>query len=208
MTIVRMRLKGNQIYIHTSMGNAFAIPKNGISELDIYEGMDIEEDDIISIRIKAYENSARKASTNMLTRGFLSEGILKDKLKKKGHKNRFIKHAVKYCKEYDLINDKRFAKIAVTSLKLKGKSKRYIIGYLKKSKIKPALIEKASRLITDKNEKTALKNAIKKYYLIYKDKEKCEELLIRALMRKGFNYDSVSSLVKIYVKKSARRKRI
>lgn len=201
MTIVKMRLKGTQIHIHTSTGYVFSVPKNGISGLDIYEGLDIEDDDPTSIKIRAYESSACKAAVNILAGGFLSEGMLKEKLKTKGHKNRFIRYALKYCREYDLIDDKRFTKIAVTSLKFKGKSKMAIINYLKKSKIKASLIERASRMVSERNEINTLKKSIKKYYPVYKDRNKCEDLLIKSLVRKGFNYNSVNTLVRKYVRK-------
>ncbi|MDA1469788.1 RecX family transcriptional regulator [Brachyspira hyodysenteriae] len=97
-----------------------------------------------------------------------------------------MNYAVSYCKEYDLIDDKRFVKIAVSSLKLKGKSKRHIIDYLKKCKVKSSLIEKASNSISDKSENKALKEAIKKYYRVYEHKENKEDYIIKALMRKGF----------------------
>ena len=148
MVILKMKLKGDKIHIKVSGGDVFTIPKNGLYELDLYEGMELEYDEIPHIRFRAFESAARKSAVSILKRGFISEGMLKDKLTKKGHKKRFIRHAVNYCKEYDLIDDKRFVKIAINSLKLKGKSKRHIIDYLKKNKVKPSLIEKAQNSIS------------------------------------------------------------
>ena len=117
---------------------------------------------------------------------------------KKGHKKRFINYAIAYCKEYELIDDKRFAKITVNSLKLKGKSKRYIIDALKKAKLKNKTIDRVSHLITEKSEVRSLKNAIRKYYKIYENKEKRNDYIIRTLMRKGFKYDSIKKLLDKY----------
>lgn len=201
MVIIRMKLKGDKIYIKISGGEVFTIPKNGLYELDLYEGMELEYDEIPHIRNKAYEASARKSAVSVLKRGFISEGMLRDKLIKKGHKKRFINYAVSYCKEYDLIDDKRFVKIAVSSLKLKGKSKRHIIDYLKKCKVKNSLIEKANNSISDKSENKALKEAIKKYYRVYEHKENKEDYIIKALMRKGFKYDRIKKLLTVYLEK-------
>lgn len=195
MIILKMKLKGDKIYIKVSGGDIFTIPKNGTYELDIYEGMEIEYEEIPHIKMRAYESSAKKSAINILKRSFVSENMLKEKLYKKGHKKRFINYAIKYCKDYDLIDDKRFVKIAVNSLKLKGKSKRHIIDYLKKSKVKNSLIEKASDSISYKTENKALKNAIRKYYKVYENKENREEYIIKTLMRKGFKYDDIKNLL-------------
>ena len=201
MVILKMKLKGDKIYIKVSGGDVFSIPKNGTYELDIYEGMEIEYEEIPHIRNKAYESAARKSAVSILKRGFISEGMLREKLSKKGHKKRFISYAVSYCKEYDLIDDKRFVKIAINSLKLKGKSKRHIIDYLKKSKIKSSLIERAENSISDKSDDKALKEAIKKYYRVYEHKDNKENYIIKALMRKGFKYDRIKYLVGKYLEK-------
>ncbi len=200
MIILKMKLKGDKIYIKVSGGDIFTIPKNGTYELDIYEGMELEYEEIPHIRMRAYESSAKKSAINILKRSFVSENMLKEKLSKKGHKKRFVNYAIKYCKDYDLIDDKRFVKIAVNSLKLKGKSKRYIIDYLKKSKVKNSLIEKASDSISYKIESRALKNAIRKYYKVYENKENREKYIIKTLTRKGFKYDDIKNLLKKYLK--------
>ena len=195
MIILKMKLKGDKIYIKVSGGDIFTIPKNGTYELDIYEGMELEYEEIPHIKMRAYESSAKKSAINILKRSFVSENMLKEKLSKKGHKKRFINYAIKYCKDYDLIDDKRFVKIAVNSLKLKGKSKRHIIDYLKKSKVKNSLIEKASDSISYKTENKALKNAIRKYYKVYENKENREEYIIKTIMRKGFKYNDIKNLL-------------
>ena len=201
MVILKMKLKGDKIYIKVSGGNVFTIPKNGTYELDIYEGMELEYEEIPHIRTRAYESSAKKSAVNIIKRSFVSENMLKEKLAQKGHKKRFINYAIKYCRDYDLIDDKRFTKIAVNTLKLKGKSKKFIIDYLKKAKIKNSLIDIASNSISYKSESKSLKNAIRKYYKVYENKEnKKEEYIIRTLIRKGFKYDDIKDLLNKYIK--------
>ena len=182
MTILKMKLKNDKIYIKVSGGEYFTIPKNGTYELDIYEGMELEYDEIPHIRMRAYEAAAKKSAVNALRRSFLSEGMLRDKLLKKGHKKRFINYAIAYCKEYELI----------------GKSKRYILDALRKAKLKNKTIERVSHLITEKNEIRSLKNAIRKYYKIYENKDNRNDYIIRTLMRKGFKYDSIKRLLNKY----------
>ena len=198
MIILKMKLKGNKIYIKVSGGDVFSIPKNSIYELNLYEGMELEYDEIPHIRLRAFEASARKNALQILKRGFISEGMLRYKLIKKGVKRRFINYAIEYCKEYDLIDDKRFVKIAVNSLKLKGKSKRYIIDYLRKCNIKKHLINRIN--ISDKIDEKSLKEAIKKYYRVYEHKDKKEDYIIKTLLRKGFKYDRIKTLLKKYMK--------
>lgn len=206
MVILKMKLKGNKIHVKVSGGEVFTIPKNGLYELELYEGMELEYDEIPHIIFKAYEAATRKSAVSILKRRFLSEGMLKDKLLKKGHKKRFIKYAIDYCKEYELIDDKRFVKISINSLKLQGKSKKHIIFHLKKCKIKPRLIEKAENSISDKIDDRALKDAIRKYYKIYEYKYNREDYIIKTLMRKGFKYDRIKTLLSKYIEKNKKDK--
>ena len=40
MFILKIKFKGDKVYIKVSGGSVFSIPKNGVYELDIYEGME------------------------------------------------------------------------------------------------------------------------------------------------------------------------
>lgn len=200
MVISRIFLKGKLVYVYLSTGGGFTLPKNCISELDIYEGLEVDEDDITIIKRRALEISVRKDASAIITRSFLSEKNLIIKLQKKGHKKRFIRYAVKYCREYDLIDDKRFAKIAVHSLKLKGKSKRAIINYLRKCGVKEKIINKSVRSISTRDELNLLKDAIRKNYKLYEGKSDLKNKLVSSLIRKGFDCIGVQKLVALYLK--------
>lgn len=207
MVITRILVKKKYTYICVSDGSVIRVPKVSVSELNIYEGYELELDDITTIKLRAYEQFACREATAMLTRGFLSQKQLWDKLYKNGHRKRFIRYAIEYCKDYELINDKRFAKIAINSLLIKGKSKRYIERYLVLAGIKRNIIEKALKLITNKKENTILKDAIRKYYLLYENKENVAELLTKSLIRKGFDYTKSKKLVTLYIKNINRKKK-
>lgn len=206
MVISRIYLKGRLVYLYLSTGHVFTLPKNSISELEIYEGLEVDEDDIAAIRKKAFEVSACKDASAIIKRSFLSEKNLILKLQKKGHKKRFIKYAVKYLKEYDLIDDKRFAKIAVNSLKLKGKSKKAIINYLKKCGIKNKIIEKSILKVSLKDEINMLKDAIRKCYKLYEGKYDIKNKLIKSLISKGFDYANSQRLIELYIKNKLKEK--
>ena len=52
MFILKMKFKGDKVYIKVSGGSAFSIPKNGVYELDIYEGMEIEYEEIPQVGVE------------------------------------------------------------------------------------------------------------------------------------------------------------
>jgi len=207
MMISKLLIKGKYTYICISDGSIIRVPRLSVSELNIYEGYELELDEITTLRLKAYEQFACKEATLMLKRGFLSKKQLWNKLYKKGHKKRFIRFAIKYCEDYELVNDKRFSKIAINSLLLKGKSKRYIERYLVLAGIKRSIIEKSLRAITKKKENTILKDSIRKYYPLYQHRKDALNLLIKSLMRKGFDYSKSKKLVTLYIKNIKRKKR-
>ncbi len=207
MIITKFLIRGKYTYICISDGSYIKVPKMSVSELNIYEGYELELDELTTLKLRAYEQFACKEATQMLKRGFLSEKQLWNKLYKKGHKKRFIRFAIKYCEDYELINDRRFAKIAINSLLIKGKSKRHIERYLVLAGIKRSIIERVLRKITNKKENSTLKDAIRKYYPLYQHKSDVANMLIKSLMRKGFDYTKSRKLVTLYIKNIKRKKR-
>lgn len=207
MNITKMFVKKKLVYIYLSDGGFFKVAKKGFSELDLYEGLEVDYDDITSIRVKSYEVAANKDAAILLARSFLSEKQLRQKLMKREHKKRFINSTIKYCKEYDLIDDKRFARVFLNTLRLKGKSKRAIETYLYKAGVKPKIINNALRAITIRTESKLLKDAIRKYYPLYEHKEDCKEVFIKALIRKGFDYSNTRRLIEIYIRNIKRKNR-
>ena len=75
-----------------------------------------------------------------------------------------------------------------------------IVYSVSSPQIKNSLIERASNSISYRSESKALKNAIRKYYKVYENKENKEEYIIRTLMRKGFKYDDIKDLLERYIK--------
>lgn len=199
MIITRMQVKGKDVLIYLSSGEGFKVPKNSVRELDIYEGLEIDEYEVSTIKNRAHQVSAIADAVRALKVRLLSRKQLIDKLKMKGHKNIFIKHAIDYCREFELVDDKRFARVLFQNLKIKGKSKYAIIRELKNAGLSSSLVEKYTAKITDNYEKKKIKEAIRKYYEVYKDKKDVNKYLSNALMRKGFNYNKISVLVKNYL---------
>lgn len=201
MIITEIKQKGQNILITLSDRSAISCPKSIFYNVEIYEGMEVDNDDVRYLIEKSAEESARNKAMTLLANNMMSEFQLKNKLRTKKYPERLIKNAVKFCKEYDLIDDKRFAKIALISLLKKRKSRRSIYNYLKRAGVSTRIIEKMTDKITDRRERISIDKNIVKYYPFYSSKKDPEKSLLQYLIGKGFNYGTASKRVKKYFEK-------
>lgn len=201
MIITEIKQKGQNILITLSDRSAISCPKSIFYNVEIYEGMEVDNDDVRYLIEKSAEEAARNKAMTLLANNMMSEFQLKNKLRTKKYPERLIKDAVKFCKEYDLIDDKRFAKIALISLLKKRKSRRSIYNYLKRAGVSTRIIEKMTDKVTDRRERISIDKNIVKYYPFYSSKKDPEKSLLQYLIGKGFNYGAASKRVKKYFEK-------
>ena len=201
MIITNIVQKNRTIVIYLDNGEKIRCPSHMFYNVEIYEGMEVEPYDVRTlIKTAAKENISNKAM-ELLGTAFLSKHQLVLKLRKRKYSEKLIKHAVRFCKEYDLLDDKRFAKIALRSMILKNKSRRSISRYMKKAGVNDRIIEKMIYKISDRREIISLKRQMIKYYPLCESKKSPEKSLLQYLLGKGFTYDMAGHRAKKYCKK-------
>ena len=173
------------------------------NELVYKEGLKVNEKiDIERIKQIAKEDNYLKCKTTALRiveKSYKSEKELIDKLMIKGYDNESINKTINLLKEYNFISDENYVKMYVKDKsKLVGKKK---IKYdLVKKGISDKIIDNEIYNIDSEDERnTAYNLAIKKYNTISKredDKFKLSQKLYRFLLSKGYDYDTVSYVVK------------
>lgn len=189
----------NRVNIYVDHEYAFSLD----SELVYKEGLKTNE----SINIKKVEEIAKKdnylkcksTALRIVEKTYKSEKELKDKLLLKGYDKDSIEKSIEFLKEYGFINDVSFTKLYIKDKnRTQGKSK---IKYdLIKKGISEEVIESSISEIDEEVERENAYNiAIKKYNVIAKredDKYKLSQKLFRFLLSKGYNYDTVSYVVR------------
>ncbi len=200
MVITNIIEKNKNIIIYLNDGSKVKCPSYLFYNVEIYEGMEIEPNDIKLLLRAAAKETVRNKAMELLRISFLSKQQLVVKLRKRGYSERLIKDAIRFCKEYDLIDDKRFAKIALRSMLFKDKSRRAISSYMKKAGINDRIIERMIAKVSDRRERVSLKRQMIKYYPLCANKKNPEKSLLQYLLGKGFTFDMVGNMAKKYCK--------
>ena len=154
------------------------IQKDSIIDVEAIKEI-VKEDEFIKCK-----NSALRT----VEKTYKTEKELRDKLAEKGFEEDTIKRAIEFLKEYNLLNDEKYAEMYIKDrLRSQGRNK-----------IKYALIRKGVSediLLND----TAFKLAEKKYNILKKkesDKYKLSQKLFRFLLSKGYDYECCNSIVR------------
>ena len=177
------------------------------NELVYREGLKVNESiDIEKIKDIAKEDNylkCKETALRIVEKTYKSEKELKDKLSLKGYDNEAISKTMSVLKEYNFVSDSNYAKMYVKD-KVKFQGKKKIKYDLSKKGINDKIIDEEICNIDYEDERnTAYNLAIKKYNIISKrelDKFKLSQKLYRFLLSKGYDYSTVSYVVKKVMK--------
>ncbi|MDV4150578.1 recombination regulator RecX [Clostridium sp. AL.422] len=193
--------KRNKDRVNIYIDNDYAFSLS--NELVYKEGLKVNDKvDIEKINIIAKEDNYLKCKTaafRIVEKTYKSEKELREKLILKGYDNEAITRTMNVLKEYNFISDENYVKMYVKDKsRIQGKKK---IKYdLAKKGINDKIIdEQIYSIDNDEERNNAYNLAIKKYNTIAKreeDKFKLSQKLYRFLLSKGYDYDTVSYVVK------------
>ena len=159
--------------------------------LDLEEMNKIVEDDNFM--------KAKNDALKFIERSYKTEKELREKLLKKGYEVKTIDKVMDFTKQYDFVNDKRYAEMYM-------KEKGQLSGI---NKIKYDLIRKGidndiiKELQSSMSEASESEGAIvlarKKYLMLSKretDRKKINEKMLRFLVGKGYNWETAKNTLK------------
>lgn len=165
--------------------------------LKVNEKVDIEK--IKSIAKKDNYLKCKNTALRIVEKTFKSEKELKDKLLLKGYDNESIDKTINFLKEYNFLSDNNYVKMYVKDKsRIQGK-KKIKFDLIKKGINDNIIEEEISNIDREDEREGAYSLAIKKYNTIAKredDKFKLSQKLYRFLLSKGYDYDTVSYVVK------------
>ncbi|MBQ6819993.1 MAG: recombination regulator RecX [Clostridium sp.] len=140
----------------------------------------------------------KSAAFKIVEKSYKTEKELIEKLNLKGYDDETIDRVMRILKEYNFINDENYAKMYI-----KDKIKLYGIKKIKYDLIKKGISdividEEIYNVDEEVEEDIAYNLALKKYSVICKrevDKYKASQKLYRFLLAKGYDYNTISSVV-------------
>ena len=162
------------------------IQKDSIIDVEAIKEI-VKEDEFINSALRTVEKT------------YKTEKELRDKLTEKGFEEDTIKRAIEFLKEYNLLNDEKYAEMYIKDrLRSQGRNKiKYAL--IRKGVSEDILLDKLSNIDSEDENDTAFKLAEKKYNILKKkesDKYKLSQKLFRFLLSKGYDYDCCNSIVR------------
>lgn len=170
-------------------------------KLSVNESIDLEY-----IKSVVEEDNFIKAKTDALRaieKTLKTEKEVTDKLSKKGYDLDIIKKVIEFLKEYEFLNDSKYAEMYIKD-KLNSSGRNKIIYTLRSKGIDKNIINNCFSQIDKSDEQDgAFLLASKKYNLLInreKDKKKLYQKLVQYLSSKGYEWEVINGIVNKLIK--------
>ena len=175
---------------------AFTLYKGELSRYHIAEDNRIDEE-VYDILRKLVIKRAKLRAMHLLSDMGRTESQLRTKLKQGGYSDEAVEEAIRYVKSFGYINDAEYVRSFIDSRKEK-KSKKEIYAALKQKGVDSDIIEQVFEEMDygEEDSRQAIEALMRKRNynpdsVDLKEKQK----LMGYLMRKGFRYEEVNSVL-------------
>lgn len=165
----------------------------------IKKGEDIDKEKLNSIIEEDNFIKAKNRSLRYLGKAYKSEEEVREKLTVEGYDEKVIERTINFLKEYNFIDDNRYVELFIKE-KLKKWGENRISYELSKKGINDKIIISKMEHINEEDKENILNEmAMKKYQSLIKNEKdsfKIKKKLNDYLIRRGYNYDEVRSVIK------------
>ncbi len=177
---------------------AFVLYKGELSRFHIKVDSEVTSEEYQIIKSEVILKRAKKRILYLLEQMPRTEQQLRDKMKQNYYTSDMIDEAVSYAKKYGYINDANYVSMYIQD-KLNVKSRKELYCLLLQKGIDKETIERELDVVYEGDgESDAIRNLIRKKRYNYEEATEKETQKIYAyLMRKGFSYSDISSVLKM-----------
>ena len=175
---------------------AFTLYKGELSRYHIAEDNRIDEE-VYDILRKLVIKRAKLRAMHLLSDMGRTESQLRTKLKQGGYPDEAVEEAIRYVKSFGYINDAEYVRSFIDSRKEK-KSKKEIYAALKQKGVDSDIIEQVFEEMDygEEDSRQAIEALMRKRnYNTDSADLKEKQKLMGYLMRKGFRYEDVNSVL-------------
>jgi len=169
---------------------SFSLDESQLVDLGVRKGQELTDEELAQLKSESSFGKSYIRAMDLISRRQRSEKEIRDYAWKKQWSPEVRDRVTERLKECGYLNDEKFAKSFVRSRANRGFSNRKMRTELIKKRIKRELIDHVLK-DEDFNELESLKNLIIKK----RDKYESDEKLIQYLMRQGFRYDHIKSIL-------------
>lgn len=178
---------------------AFVVSPKQILEMDLDNESDLDEDAYDRVMDRAGHLAAKAAMDLLVKRDYAREE-LRGRLVRKGFNSELAERGLAYVEKYHYVDDERYARHLV-DIGCESMSRQKMIMKLKQRGLKEDLIDLVVSE-ADFDEKSKIRKEILRKYrdesMLQSLDEKEKQKLIASLMRKGFSYSDVRSVLKSF----------
>lgn len=194
ITDIKQQVKRQDRYsIYVDGKYVFSFSENELLSLGLRINQEFTGGELEDLKKSAIEDKAYMRSIDLLSRRARSEWEIRDYLKRKEYESEVIDKIVNRLSKRGYIDDRKFAEAWINNRRLlKATSKRKLRMELLQKRVADDIISEALNK-DETDERTVLKNLVskKRQQSRYQDEQK----LMAYLMRQGFNYDDVKSVL-------------
>jgi Uncharacterized protein conserved in bacteria len=200
ITKIEIQKNNNErVNIYVDNEYAFACDTELVYKFNLKNGMILDRGYIENIAEDDNFIKAKNCAMNTIDRGLKTEKEIYDKLNGKGYEDNIIYKVIQVLKEYDFINDRKYVQAYIKEKINSYGSNKIIYNLNLKGIRKELIVEELNDVGSHGFDDAAFKIAEKKYNSILKqesDERKIKEKLSRFLLSKGYNWETVSKIVK------------
>jgi regulatory protein len=172
------------------------IDKKTVEDMDLRVGKLVDEKDLKKITSQEELNKAQAYALMLLGYRERSLREIKMRMRQKGYEEKLIEKVVKYLKDRNLINDKRFTRLWAESRIKKGYGSWRIQSELEQKGVNREMADEILKdLYSGINEVQIALDLVRKKKGGLKESQRLTERVSNLLRRRGFSFEVISNVV-------------
>ncbi|UCG94551.1 MAG: regulatory protein RecX [Candidatus Aerophobus sp.] len=172
------------------------IDKETVEDMDLRVGKLVDEKDLKKITSQEELNKAQAYALMLLGYRERSLREIKIRMRQKGYEEKLVEKVVKYLKDRNLINDKRFTQLWAESRIKKGYGRWRIQSELEQKGVNREITDEILKdLYSGIDEVQVALDLVEKKRWVSKEPPRLTERVSNLLRRRGFSFEVISNVV-------------
>lgn len=172
------------------------IDKKTVEDMDLRVGKLVDEKDLKKITSQEELNKAQTYALMLLGYRERSLREIKMRMRQKGYEEKLVEKVVKYLKDRNLINDKRFTQLWAESRIKKGYGRWRIQSELEQKGVNREIADEILKdLYSGIDEVQVALDLVEKKRWVSKEPPRLTERVSNLLRRRGFSFEVISNVV-------------
>jgi len=172
------------------------IDKKTVEDMDLRVGKLVDEKDLEKITSQEELNKAQAYALMLLGYRERSLREIKIRMRQKGYEEKLVEKVVKYLKDRNLINDKRFTQLWAESRIKKGYGRWRIQSELEQKGVNREIADEILKdLYSGIDEVQVALDLVEKKRWVSKEPPRLTERVSNLLRRRGFSFEVISNVV-------------